>query len=246
MISLDRGYVRFRFKINMHIDNLDALNTIKSILQIGSVTVNKDKNYCSFVVQDFSQIRDIICPIFVQFPLLTSKKLDFQDFYKAVLIKNKNHLSDSDKNKIILLKNGMNSNREIFTDFSINSQINVNPDWFIGFLEGEGTFGIKTGSSMYFQVAQKITSLECINAIKTFLIKLNCMKEPFAFGQRLNNSNVAKGGGVISPINVLSTINSKTNVMSLVVSSVDALYYYLLPLLDKGKMYSFKEMDFKL
>ena len=89
MISLDRGYVRFRFKINMHIDNLDALNTIKSILQIGSVTVNKDKNYCSFVVQDFSQIRDIICPIFVQFPLLTSKKLDFQDFHKAVLIKNK-------------------------------------------------------------------------------------------------------------------------------------------------------------
>ena len=113
MISLDRGYVRFRFKINMHIDNLDALNTIKSILQIGSVTVNKDKNYCSFVVQDFSQIRDIICPIFVQFPLLTSKKLDFQDFHKAVLIKNKNHLSphmrESDKNKIILLKNGMNS-----------------------------------------------------------------------------------------------------------------------------------------
>ena len=64
--------------------------------------------------------------------------------------------------------------REIFTDFSINSQINVNPDWFIGFLEGEGTFGIKTGSSIYFQVAQKITSVECLNAIKTFLINLLC------------------------------------------------------------------------
>ena len=37
-------------------------------------------------------------------PLLTSKKLDFQDFHKAVLIKNKNHLSLSDKEKIILLK----------------------------------------------------------------------------------------------------------------------------------------------
>ena len=110
----------------MHIDNLDALNTIKSILQIGIVTVDKDKNYCSFVVQDFSQIKNILCPLFVQFPLLTSKKLDFQDFHKAVLIKNKNHLSDADKNRIILLKNGMNSNREKFTDFSINSQINVN------------------------------------------------------------------------------------------------------------------------
>ena len=64
------------------------------------------------------------------------------------------------------------------------------------------------------------------------------MKEPYW----INNSNE----GVISPINVLSTINSKTNVMSLVVSSVDALYYYLLPLLDNSKMYTFKEMDFKL
>ena len=49
-----------------------------------------------------------------------------------------------------------------------------------------------------------------------------------------------------SPINVISTINNKTNVMSIVVSSVDALYYYLLPLLDNSKMYTFKEMDFKL
>lgn len=101
---LDKGYFRFRFKISMHIDNLEALNTIKSILKIGNVTVDKNKNYCFFVVQDFADIRDIICPIFVQFPLLTSKRLDFQDFYTAVLIKNKNHLSDTDKNRIIFLK----------------------------------------------------------------------------------------------------------------------------------------------
>ena len=39
---------------------------------------------------------------------------------------------------------------------------------------------------------------------------------------------IQKEGGIL-PINILSTINNKTNVMSLVVSSVDALYYYLLP-----------------
>lgn len=142
----------------MHIDNLEALNTIKSILNVGSITIEKNKNCCSFVVQDFTEIRDVICPIFLQYPLLTSKKLDFQDFHKAVFIKNKTHLSLTriDKEKIILLKNGMNSKRELFTNFYINSQINVSPEWFIGFLEGEGTFGIKTGSSLYFQVAQKI------------------------------------------------------------------------------------------
>jgi hypothetical protein len=46
----------------MHIDNFEALNTIKSILNVGSVTMDKDRNYCSFVVQNFSDIRDVICP----------------------------------------------------------------------------------------------------------------------------------------------------------------------------------------
>jgi hypothetical protein len=62
--------------------------------------------------------------------------------------------------------------RELFTSFYINSQINVSPEWFIGFLEGEGTFGIKTGSSLYFQVAQKNTSVESLNAIIIFLTNL--------------------------------------------------------------------------
>jgi hypothetical protein len=140
--------------------------------------------------------------------LLTCKRLDFQDFYKAVLIKNKNHLSHADKNRIIMLKNGIpaDSNRVIFTNFSINSQISVNPDWFIGFLEGEGTFGIKTGSSMYFQVAPKITSVESLNAIKTFLINLKYPKGP--------------KDSKILPLNIVSTINNKTNVTKLVISSV--------------------------
>ena len=47
-------------------------------------------------------------------------------------------------------------------------------------------------------------------------------------------------------MNVVSTVNTITNVVSLVVSSVDSLYYYLLPLLDKSKMYTRKAVDFRL
>lgn len=126
---------------------------------------------------------------------------------------------------------GMNFQREIFKSISINSQINVSPEWFIGFFEGEGTFGIKTGSTMYLEIAQKNTSLNCINAIVAFL---NSLK-----------SNLLKHSKIL-PLNIVSTINKKTNVISLVVNSVDALYYYILPLLDNSKMYTYKEMDFKL
>jgi len=85
--------------------------------------------------------------------------------------------------------------RELFTSFYLNSQINVNPEWFIGFLEGEGTFGIKTGSSLYFQVAQKNTSVESLNAIIIFLTNLKA--------NQLNKESK------ILPLNVVSTINKK-------------------------------------
>jgi len=84
---------------------------------------------------------------------------------------------------------------------------------------------------MYLQVAQKNTSIECINGIIAFLTNLK--------------SNLPEHSKIL-PINVLSTINKTTNVVSLVVSSVDALYYYIFPLLDNYKFYTFKEMDFKL
>jgi hypothetical protein len=85
---------------------------------------------------------------------------------------------------------------------------------------------------MYFQLAQKNTSLESLNALIKFLTNLKA-------------TNLNKPSKIL-PLNVVSTINKKTNVVSLVVSSVDALYYYLLPLLDTSKMYTFKVMDFKL
>jgi hypothetical protein len=84
---------------------------------------------------------------------------------------------------------------------------------------------------LYFQVAQKNTSQESLNAITTFLIGLP--------SSTLLNSKIL-------PMNVVSTTNVKTGVVSLVVNSVDSLFYYLLPYLDSSKMYTRKAIDFKL
>lgn len=153
----------------------------------------------------------------------------------AILIKAKSkngNLSDLDKEKILSIKEGMNLGRTVFKYDITGPQIIINPNWFIGFIEAEGTFGIKTGSSLYFQVAQKITSHDCLDAIKTFLTGLYNLEIP-------KNSD-------IQPVNVTSTTNIRTNVVSIVVSSVDALYYHILPWLDSSKFYSRKYVDFKL
>ena len=231
LISIDRQYVRFRFKISLHIDDVEVLNTIKSNLNVGTVTLESSRNRCSYIIQNYEEIKNIICPIFNAFPLHTSKRLDFENFSQAVFIKDNPKLSDTDMSKIVSLKNTMNTKREIFTYNTTKSQIIINPNWFIGFLEGEGTFGIKTGSALYFQIAQKNTSQESLNAITTFLTGLS--------------DNVLQNSKIL-PLNVISTTNVRTDVVSLVVNSVDSLYYYLLPLLDTSKMYSRKAIDFNL
>ena len=106
-ITLDRTYIRFRFKINLHIDDLEVLNTIKSKLKIGKVIIEQNRNSCAFIVEKFAELKDVLCPIFINFPLHTTKKLDFQDFHTAILIKAKSingNLSSSDKEKILSLK----------------------------------------------------------------------------------------------------------------------------------------------
>ena len=228
--------MKLRFKISLHIDDVKVLHTIESNLGFGRIVEENSRNSCSFIVEDSLNI-DKLCDIFNHYPLHTSKKLDFISFYEVSLIRATNKaISDVDMKKIVSIKNSMNSKREIFTYGASKSQIIINPNLFIGFIEGEGTFGIKTGSSLYFQVAQKNTSQECLNGITNFLLNLSSNAITY------NNDPDSK----ILPINITNTINVRTNVVSLAIANTDALYYYLLPFLDSSKFYSRKEIDFKL
>lgn len=133
LITLDRGFVKFRFKIScyaLHLDDIEVLNTIKSKLNIGRVSIEKSRNRCSFIVENFADIKNVICPLFRAFPLHTSKKLDFEDFCRAVLIKDhiKKNLSEAERETIRSIKNAMNSKRDKFTYQLSNSQIIIHPN----------------------------------------------------------------------------------------------------------------------
>nr|YP_007507063.1 LAGLIDADG endonuclease [Ceratocystis cacaofunesta]YP_009704202.1 LAGLIDADG endonuclease [Ceratocystis fimbriata]YP_009710354.1 LAGLIDADG endonuclease [Ceratocystis albifundus]AFO38116.1 LAGLIDADG endonuclease [Ceratocystis cacaofunesta]QEN73765.1 LAGLIDADG endonuclease [Ceratocystis fimbriata]QFX74856.1 LAGLIDADG endonuclease [Ceratocystis albifundus]WPM94724.1 hypothetical protein [Ceratocystis fimbriata]WPM94775.1 hypothetical protein [Ceratocystis fimbriata] len=235
LVTIDRSYVKLRFKINLHLDDLAVLYIIQSRLGFGRVVKEPKRNSCYYIVEDILNVTKL-CDILKNYPLHTSKKLDFNSFYEVLLIKiNNKTLSDKNIEKIRSIKNSMNSKREIFICNVSESQIIIDPNWFIGFIEGEGTFGIKTGSSLYFQVAQKNTSQDCLNSITQFLLNLS--------KNLIIDNDLSKK---IQPINVLNSINVRTNVVSLSIASVDALYYYLLPFLEKYSFYSRKEVDFKL
>jgi len=251
---LDRGYVRFRFKISLHIDDIDTLNIIKNKLCIGRVMLEASKGSCSFVVDKFADIK-MLSTIFKTFPLLTNKKLDFECFYKAVYIKDRSKKTLSEKEIILTLKSGMNrlsnqrgplprSKRNVYSKININNKTIINPNWLMGFIgyptngdpfpvEGEGTFGIKTWSSLYIQVAQKNTSQRVLNAIADFYTSLPASEK------------LTKDSKIL-PLNVLTFNNKRTNVTSLVINSIDSLYYYILPYIESYTMYTRKAIDYKL
>ena len=90
---------------------------------------------------------------------------------------------------------------------------------------------------MYFQVAQKNTSQECLNAIIYFLTKLpkNRLQDTLNISTR--NLNSSERVNKILPLNVTSSINIRADVVSLVILSVDALHYHILPYLESHKMH---------
>jgi len=129
----------FRFTIGLHIDDKYVLTYIQKLLGVGYLYEN-DKE-CKFIVSDKEGIIKLI-NIFDNYNLNTTKYLDYLDFKKAFdLYHNKNEvLTEQLANKLIELKNGMNSNRTNF-DMPAN-HIKITAYSLLGLIEGEGSFNI--------------------------------------------------------------------------------------------------------
>jgi hypothetical protein len=102
----------FNFTIGLHIDDLPVVNHIQKTLGIGSVYAYKDK--CYYRVNKRKDILKLIS-IFDTFALNSSKHLDYLDFKKAFfLYKERTKLSKELRDKILEIKNNMNSQRTNF------------------------------------------------------------------------------------------------------------------------------------
>ena len=64
----------------------------------------------------------------------------------------------------------MNLKRIDYSNYNQN-EFNITPYWLLGFVEAEGTFGIKN-LTPYFQVAQNGKSKNLMEAIKIYLSKI--------------------------------------------------------------------------
>lgn len=173
--------MRFFFRIVLHIDDIETLYYIQSRLGVGQVRKHGSHS-AVFAVSDFSNIVNKIVPIFQENSLLTTKSLDFNEYLKAVNLKLNSltdKLTDTDLSTIISIKESMNRSRNEFENFVFNPSSNlkspmfssINKYWLLGFVEGEGTFGIKN-LTPYFQIGQHNRNVSILNSISLYLERL--------------------------------------------------------------------------
>lgn len=214
---MDNGRLRLIFRIRLHIDDIAVLHTIREFLGVGSVTSNNDT--CLYMISDRTSLSSVLIPLLNEYNLYTTKWLDYLTFRTLLEFLCNSHtalLSQADKEWIVPLISNMNSGRESY-DYSLIPTLVVNPYWLLGFIEAEGTFGIRN-SVPYFQVAQHIKSTIVLDSITSYLKSL-----PQLFTFTLNSPQVAVG----------KVVNRKTDVAVLSINNIDALYdYFMFFLLD--------------
>jgi hypothetical protein len=149
----EKEAVSFDFRIILHKDDKEILENIRNYLSVGYCRLERN-NYYMFKIGDLTQIKNVLIPIFLSYPLQTTKKLDFESFYEAIQLYTTSR--ESSLNKIKTIKENMNKSRkypERTNSLTPETSPELNPWWVVGFCDGESTFGIKN-LTPYFQIPQ--------------------------------------------------------------------------------------------
>lgn len=193
-----KGYaVEILFRINLSSKDKLLLEKIKDYFGVGRLLLQG--NFASYNVRSLSDLQ-VIIDHFDRYPLISSKYSDYILFRQVFeLIKQGQHLNDVGLKKIVSIKavsnNGLSNNlKELFSNVVpalrplIPSQEIPEPQWLLGFAEGEGHFyikiSIKNQISFRFLVTQHTRD---INLLKNIAIYFNCGKAV----SRSNKNNIS-------------------------------------------------------
>lgn len=240
--------MEFEFKISLHLDDLPLLQTIQGKFGIGKIDIYG--KMASYRVRRHDELL-VLIDIFSKFPLNSVKYLNYLAFKQAFeLYNSKSDWGPVVQKKIEVLKNSMNNQR---TDFSMpdNHKIRVTPNWFGGFIEGEGSFSVQKKSFVLnFSLSQK-NNTPLMKAIWEFLDNLRDVSNSISTINIKNRENfigeTSKGGNPRRSVVVSSFDNriaSRGEITNLGVSQEDYIANIFIPFLDSLSWYSKKVDDY--
>lgn len=164
----------FKFRIGLHVDDLDTLKFIQKVLGIGSVTTSG--NMCDFTVGGKKDLEKILV-IFTKHQLNSTKHLNFLDFKKAFELYHYSPASPSERtselsSEIDKIRDGMNTKRSEWK-MPVSHEVRITPYWLLGFVEGEGSFFTRQKEyQLTFSISQDFRDLALMKQIREFLNNL--------------------------------------------------------------------------
>jgi len=99
------------FSIELHIRDLSILKKIQVFFNVGSIYIRKreGRDTAIYSVQSVQALNNVIIPHFLDYPLLTQKKADFELFKLIIdLMNKKEHLNIKGITKIVSIRGCMN------------------------------------------------------------------------------------------------------------------------------------------
>ena len=182
------------FAIHIHKKDKVLLSRIQSYFGGVGKWVDHSSDSVMYSVNSVKDIINVIIPHFDKYPLLTQKRADYLLFKSAVLLINdKKHLTLEGLQDIVNIRASMNKGLSEDSPLALEFEINpvkrpkvnlpeeIDPNWIIGFVEGEGCFFIgitkNTKSKINFSVNLlfKISQHKRdIDLLKKILMQLNC------------------------------------------------------------------------
>jgi len=219
-VFFDRNYLRVAYRITLHIDDVNVLYKIQEFL--GAGFVEKHTNSCVFVLRNVNTLLIKLVPIFENYPLRTIKQLDYLDFKNIIILltnAKSSAVKGQEKEIALAIIKGMNSGRDKQSWLPVNpTDLPINKYWLLGFIEGEGTFGIKN-LVPYFQIGQHKRDIEIMDKISIYLKNKHNL-----FGFTLNSPT----------LNATIVTHKKTDVVVYSYQNIDSLFdslaYFLLDL----------------
>ena len=163
---------------------------IKSFFGVGTIVINKKTGQANYSVKSVKDIYSIIIPHFTKYQLLTQKQTDFEIFKEIVnLIIQNQHITLDGLKKIVELRASLNNglSKALAENFSNIKPVerpkfeltkNIDFNWLVGFIDGEGCFHVnitpsktKTGFAVQinFNIVQHIRDSSLLMKIQRCL-----------------------------------------------------------------------------
>jgi len=93
--------------------NPELSNNTSNIIENKSKYIYFTEKTAYLQIIKFSDILNKIIPFFKKYPIIGTKRLDFEDFSKvASIVQSKEHLTQEGIGKILKIKSGMNQDRK--------------------------------------------------------------------------------------------------------------------------------------